>query len=169
MGEDAWRLRIAYTQEQIFHTIKVLSGRSEDDNLKKLTARQWFSAFDMTLTRLLPDGNVVAGAPYSRDLELRSEIVAEILDGLKTRPREGAPEPRALFNLNLYEYDLLLALSQVYQKAGQMLKSAEVDVYEASSLETTVLAMMHVVRLNGGANEVNARPFTEEDYENCSL
>lgn len=167
-NNEAWIQRIRFSQQMLFAGIKQLGINSECETLRVLVTRQWFSGFDMTKKRLLPDGNLVKGAPFAADLSIRSTIIAEVLDGLKSRPRNGNPEPTALFRLRMYEYDLLLAMCQAYQASDTFATSDDINPYDASALETTINTMLHVC----GEDEPEAvlyKPMDEDDDEACAL
>lgn len=157
-------------QQMVFQSIKHMAEKSECTLIQALVHKQWFSGYDYNAVRMLPDGTTIPGAPFAVDLSIRNEIVSEILDGLKTRPRGNNPEPRSLFALELYEYDLCLALCQAYEKAEEFINARELDPYVASSFETMVYTLMHVARMET-YEVVNTlhRPLDEGDYQNCEI
>lgn len=165
-----WALRIKMNQQMVFSAITRMADNSDCPVLKKIARRQWFSGYDFNAVRMLPDGTTIPGAPYAVDLTLRSEIVSEVLDGLKQRPRPGSPEPRSLFKLELYEYDLLLAMCQAYEKAEEFTAQKDLDPYVASAFETMVHTMLHVARMDDETvTDALHRPLDEGDYDACTI
>lgn len=166
-NNEAWINRIRFSQQMLFAGIKQMGMNSDDKALRVIVTRQWFSGYDYTKKRLLPDGNLVKGAPFSADLAIRSTIIVEVLDGLKQRPRGGS-EANSLFRLQMYEYDLLLAMCQAYQVADKFASSDDINPYDASALETTINTMLHVC----GEDEPDAvlyRPMDDDNVQACSL
>jgi hypothetical protein len=167
-NNEAWTMRLRFTQQMLFASIKQIGQKSEDGNLILTVSRAWFSGFDETQKRMLPDGNVAKGAPFADDLEIRNEIIEVVLDGLKQRPRGGNPEPVSLYRLQLYEYDLLLAMCQTYQVAERFINSDDINPYEASALETTANTMMHVARTDE-PEQCLYNGFDEQEADACPL
>ena len=123
-------------QQMLFAGITKMAENSACSKLKAITGRKWFSGYDYNAVRMLPDGSTIIGAPFQVDLQMRNEIVSEVIDGLKTRPRNGSAVPSSLFTLDLYEYDLLLAMCQSYEKAEEFSNQKDLDPYVASAFET---------------------------------
>lgn len=167
VAQDIWKQRLRMTQQLIFGGIRKIADHSDCVQLKQVMSRQWFAGFDMNLSRMLPDGTTAVGAPTNADLCIRNEVVNAVVDGLKQRPRDGNRIARSLFKLEMYEYDLIHALTDMYFKTEEFVRQDQIDNYAASALETTVYAMLHVARAED-LTEV-FKPFDEQDFEACSI
>lgn len=168
--EDYWKLRLQMTRHLMYDAMKKMAANSGCQILKEIAARVWMSGLNPFLDRMLPDGSVVKGAPMLTDIAMRDEIVSEIYDGLKQRIRDGHTEPRSLFLLNLYEYDILLALTQLYQESLKTELAPVMDVYKCSSLETTVWTLLHVAKADDSEEMVCiTKPLSDEDFEACLI
>lgn len=166
-SRELWRERLKMTQQLVFTGMKQIAQSSDDELLRATMNKQWFSGYDMSKQRMLPDGKMQIGAPFSVDISMRSEIVSEVLDGLKQRPRTGSTEAKSLYVLDMYEYDLLLAMSQVYYSAETLINAETIDPYQASSLETTVWTMLHVARCDDAT--ITYKAMDETDYDACEI
>lgn len=162
-----WKMRLAMTQAMLFDGLKKLATQSEDIKLIAVVNRPWFSGLDYSINRMLPDGEQVPGAPTPSDLALRHTIVADIMDGMKQRPRAGYDVPCSLFKLSLEQYDLITAICQVYMQINEFLKLDSIDPYAASACETTVYTLLHVA----GAEEPGTlyKPIDEADFDACII
>lgn len=162
-----WKMRLAMTQAMLFDGLKKMAAQSEDINLIQTVNRPWFSGLDYTINRMLPDGGQVPGAPRPSDLNLRHAIVADVMDGMKSRPRPGSDKPRSLYTLSLEQYELIMAICQVYVQINAFTAQETVNPYEASACETTVYTLLHVA----GADEPGTlyKPIEEADLDACIL
>lgn len=160
-----WTYKLRLTQQEIYQGIKALAENCRCPRLKETMMQVWFSGFDMNLKRLLPDGTYADGAPTASDLNIRNSIMDQVRDGLKSRMRPGFDTPKALFALTLSEYDLLLALVQTYFKAEDLIKSGEINPYDAATLETAAYTMLHVYRHNIRYD----KPLDDDDLEACEI
>ena len=167
-NNEAWILKLRFTQQMLFASVKQIGTKSNDQDLFKIVNRAWFSGFDDTQKRILPDGHLAKGAPFATDLLIRNEIIAEVLDGLKSRPRDNNPDPRSRFNLQMYEFDLLMAMCQTYQVAERFIDSDDINPYEAASLETAANTMMHVARTDE-PEQALYNGFEEDESDACPI
>jgi hypothetical protein len=166
---DVWRLRIEMTTQLIWQAVKKMGETSKCPELKSVVAIQWFGGFSPLKNRMLPSGSIVEGAPISADIAMRDDIVSEVLDGLKQRPRTGKDVPCARFTLELYEYDILLALAQIYV-TGTALLNGDIDPYKASAYETTVYTLLHVSGSDEDIKEAAlVKPLDEQDLDACTV
>lgn len=162
-----WKMRLAMTQALLFDGLKKLATQSEDIKMIAVVNRPWFSGLDYSINRMLPDGEQVPGAPTPADLKLRHAIVAEVMDGMKSRPRTGYEKPCSLYQLSLEQYELIMAICQVYMQINAFLNQEDIDPYEASACETTVYTLLHVA----GADEIGSlyKPIDEADLDACII
>ncbi len=161
---NAWRLRLAVLQQETFFTIKTI-GRDGCTMLHGIVNRQWLSVLDPTLARLEPDGTVSMGAPSKHDLALRRQIVSEVTDGLKTRPRPGHETPCSLFKIHYEDYTALVALCHSYEQLEQFINSTdEFDSYRAAALATQAATLVDAFQYLGKYS-----PLNEDDLESCEI
>ncbi len=167
-NNEAWILRLRFTQQMLFASVKKIGQNSGDAALSAIVSKAWFSGYDESSKRLLPDGKLAKGGAFPNDLILRNEIIAEVIDGLKQRPRGKDKEVRSLFKIQMFEYDLLMAMSQTYQVAEKFIHSDDINPYEASSLETAANTMMYVARTDE-TEQVLYTSFEEGEDQVCPL
>jgi hypothetical protein len=166
---EVWRLRIEMTTQLIWQAIKKMGENSTCKELKAVVAIQWFGGFSPLKNRMLPNGSIVKGGPLVADIAMRDDIVSEVLDGLKQRPRPGKDIPCARFILQLYEFDMLLALAQMYLTGTELVK-VDIDPYKASAYETTVYTLLHVSGNDEDIKEATlVKPLDEQDLDACTV
>lgn len=166
-NKDTWSLRLRYTQQMLWQSIKQIGEKSRCGLLRDDVSRAWFSALNYELKRLLPDGNIAKGAPNPADISVRTTYVTEIADGLKQRPR-GGTECRSKYTLQMYEYDLLLAHTDLYLKAESFLAMSDINPYEAAAWETSANTVMHCAGTDE-PEQILYKPFNDDDAQACQL
>lgn len=165
-----WDLRHLMTLQMLYGGLKQLAEQSGCSRMKQTLDQQWFGGLDMEGRRMLTDGRVVEGGASRRDLETQASIVAEVLDGLRQRPRESGGMAKSLYRLTLSQYDLALALCLHYQAVRRALLRDlldPIDPYEASMLETVAYSLLNV--MTEGDTDTLYKPLDDQDYLICPL
>ncbi len=164
--ERLWKLRLRMNQQMLFSGIEKFATSSGSSQLQTTMAQRWYSGLDMREERMLPDGEIVPGAPTQSSLDMRRAIIGEVLDGLKYRPRTSAAVVPQ-YSLDQLHYDLLLAMCQAFEVSETMIKAKRINPYEAAGLETTIWTMLHVARSDDPSDIYKA--IGPEDFQNCPL